>query len=201
MRKSSVTSRSSFPSGASSCQTTSFGFFLPSSPRSLPMHAVRGAEQVLQEILVALAGRAEQVRAPDEHVARPVLRIVRDPRRTASARRTSAPWRHSPSASMPGRRGVLRRSSSGLVLQLRRRRQPAHALGAHVVVDQRAVPRARRRGRRQDLRRHRASRSATGRCGRRSTTSSSSGAAGGPSRARRRAAASRLCGRSFSWPT
>src|ERR1039458_5754952 len=37
MRKSSVTSRSSFPSGASSRQTTSVGFFLPSCPRSLPI--------------------------------------------------------------------------------------------------------------------------------------------------------------------
>src|SRR5665213_3218313 len=37
MRKSSVTKRSSFPSGASSCHTTSIGFFLPSSPRSLPI--------------------------------------------------------------------------------------------------------------------------------------------------------------------
>src|SRR6185312_12874161 len=36
MRKSSVTSRSSFPFGASSRQTTSFGFFRPVSPRSLP---------------------------------------------------------------------------------------------------------------------------------------------------------------------
>src|SRR6202162_4966977 len=37
MRKSSVTRRSSFPSGASSCHTTSRGFFLPCSPRSLPI--------------------------------------------------------------------------------------------------------------------------------------------------------------------
>src|SRR6476659_1681311 len=37
IRKSSVTSRSSFPSGALSCHTTSDGFFLPSSPRSLPI--------------------------------------------------------------------------------------------------------------------------------------------------------------------
>ena len=85
MRKSSVTSRSSFPSGASSCQTTSFGFFAPVSPRSLPMHAVRRAEQVLEEILVPLAGGAEQVRAPDEHVARPVLRMRPGPRRTSSS--------------------------------------------------------------------------------------------------------------------
>src|SRR5487761_2625703 len=37
IRKSSVTKRSSFPSGACSCQTTSLGFFLPSSPRFLPI--------------------------------------------------------------------------------------------------------------------------------------------------------------------
>src|SRR5450759_986407 len=35
--KSSVTRRSSFPSGAWSCHLTSIGFFLPSSPRSLPI--------------------------------------------------------------------------------------------------------------------------------------------------------------------
>ena len=43
----------------------------------LAHHAVRRAEQVLEEILVPLAGRAQQVRAPHEHVARPVLRVVR----------------------------------------------------------------------------------------------------------------------------
>src|SRR6266849_347861 len=37
IRKSSVTRRSSFPSGACSCHLTSIGFFLPSSPRSLPI--------------------------------------------------------------------------------------------------------------------------------------------------------------------
>ncbi len=36
IRKSSVTSRSSLPSGASSCQTTSSGFCPPKLPRSLP---------------------------------------------------------------------------------------------------------------------------------------------------------------------
>ena len=43
----------------------------------LAQHAMLGAEQMLEEILVALAGGAEQVGAPDEHVARPVRRIVR----------------------------------------------------------------------------------------------------------------------------
>ena len=42
----------------------------------LAQHAVLGAEQVLEEILVALAGGAEQVGTPDEHVARPVRRVV-----------------------------------------------------------------------------------------------------------------------------
>src|SRR6266540_2304568 len=37
MRKSSVTRRSSFPSGASSCHTTSHDFFFPCSPSSLPI--------------------------------------------------------------------------------------------------------------------------------------------------------------------
>src|ERR1700674_5242992 len=37
MRKSRVTSRSSFPSGASSRQTTSVGFCAPSSPSCLPI--------------------------------------------------------------------------------------------------------------------------------------------------------------------
>src|SRR3546814_10061740 len=36
MRKSSVTSRSSFPLGASSCHFTSLGLTAPVSPRSLP---------------------------------------------------------------------------------------------------------------------------------------------------------------------
>ena len=39
--------------------------------------AVIGAEQVLEEVFMPLARRAEQVRAPDEEVARPVLRGVR----------------------------------------------------------------------------------------------------------------------------
>ena len=43
----------------------------------LALHAVLRAEQVLEEILVALARGAEQVGAPDEHVARPVRRVVR----------------------------------------------------------------------------------------------------------------------------
>ncbi len=43
----------------------------------LAKQAVRRAKQVLQEILMPLARRTEQVRAPDEHVARPVGLVVR----------------------------------------------------------------------------------------------------------------------------
>src|SRR6185503_680229 len=41
------------------------------------LDAVRRAEQVLEEVLMALARRSEQVRAPDEHVPREVVRMVR----------------------------------------------------------------------------------------------------------------------------
>src|SRR6187549_2574550 len=74
MRKSSVTSKSSFPCGASSCQTASTG--LAFLAQILAHDAVRRAEQVLQEVFVPLAGRAENIRTPYEHVARPVLRPV-----------------------------------------------------------------------------------------------------------------------------
>ena len=48
--------------------------------------------------------------------------------------------------------GGVFRDFDRIGLQLRRRRQPAHALGAHIVVDQRAVPRTCRRRRRQNFR-------------------------------------------------
>ena len=74
-RKSRVSSRSSFPSGASSCQSTSCGRW--ASPASVARKRAVGAEQVLEEVLVALARRAQQVRAPDRQDAREVLRRVR----------------------------------------------------------------------------------------------------------------------------
>ena len=68
-----LTSRSSLPTGASSRQVTS-------SERGLGLlgaHGVVGAQQVLEEVLVALARRAQQVRPPDREHPRPVLRRVR----------------------------------------------------------------------------------------------------------------------------
>src|SRR5574337_504214 len=43
----------------------------------LALQTAAGAEEMLEEILVALAGRTKQVGAPDEQVAREVHRIVR----------------------------------------------------------------------------------------------------------------------------
>ena len=115
----------------------------------LALHAMRGAEQVLEEIFVALARGAEQVRAPHEHVARPIVGMVRVFAGHLQFARLER-LRHV----------ILRLEAGGLRLfgevervlpQLRRRRQPAHALGAHIEVDQRAIPRSRRRGRRDHL--------------------------------------------------
>ena len=170
----------------------------PSSPRSLPMHAVVGAEQVLEEILVPLARRAQQVRAPDEQVARPVLRIVR----VLAGHLQLAGFQLLGDIVLDllaGRLGGLGHLQR-IGLQLRRRGQPAHALGADVVVDQAAVPVAFGRGRRQDLAcRQRLVAPLVG-VGVPGTRSSSCAAADGSSRARRPAAASRSAGAAFPGP-
>ena len=91
------------------------GRLLPAVLAEVLAHdAMRGAEQVLEEILVALAGRAEQVRAPDEQVARPVLRIVRVLAGELQLARLQSARRRSPSP--PCRRPPpCRETSSGLV--------------------------------------------------------------------------------------
>ncbi len=106
------------------------GFF---HAQVLALHAVAGAEQVLQEILVALAGRSQDVGAPHEHVARPVVRVVR----IGAAQLERAVLEALDCVVLR-----LHACGSGILhhlhrirLQLRRGRQPAHALGAHVVVD------------------------------------------------------------------
>ena len=43
----------------------------------LAHHAVRCAEQMFEEVFVALTGRTKQVGAPDEQIARPVGRVIR----------------------------------------------------------------------------------------------------------------------------
>ena len=90
IRKSAVISRSSLPSGASSCHFTIIRALV--SPVAVRHHVVVRAEQVLEEVLVALGRGAEQVRAPQDHGARPVLGRVDVLDRRSSARRSSA-WR------------------------------------------------------------------------------------------------------------
>ena len=53
------------------------GLLLAGLAQILALHAMGGAEQMLEEIFVALAARTQKVGAPDEEIARPVLRIVR----------------------------------------------------------------------------------------------------------------------------
>jgi hypothetical protein len=78
IRKSRLSSRSSLPSGASSCQTTSLGRCSGLGLRG-PQRVV-GAEQVLEEVLVALARGAEQVRPPDASAPAGSSRARRGPR-------------------------------------------------------------------------------------------------------------------------
>ena len=100
-------------------------------------HRVLRAQQILQEVLVSLAAGAQNVGAPDEHVAGEVLRIFRIV--TAHAHRAVLQAAHQ----------IIHRFFTGLLggiddiervsLELRGRRQPAHALGASVQVDHRQV--------------------------------------------------------------
>ena len=85
MRKSTLTSRSSLPRGISSRQRT-LGRALALGSGSASGPSWVGAEQVAQEVLLALARGAEQVRAPDEEHAREVRR-ARSGRRPRSRSR------------------------------------------------------------------------------------------------------------------
>ena len=101
------------------------------------LYAVRGAQQVLQEVLVSLAARTQQVGAPHEHVARPVVGVVR----VLAAHAQGAVGKPLGDELHRVLAGGLRLTHQlqRVRLQLRCRRQPAHALGAHVVVDHAAA--------------------------------------------------------------
>ena len=115
----------------------------------LAHHAVIGAQQMLEEILVPLAAGSQQVGAPDEQVAGPVLRGIR----------ILAGHLQGAGRELLGHIGRYRlarglgrlRHLQRVRLQLRRRGQPAHAFGPDVVVDQADVPIALRGRGRQDL--------------------------------------------------
>ncbi len=115
----------------------------------LALNPVRGAQQVLEEVFVALARGPEQVGAPDEHVARPVGRIVRIHARHLQLAALELVERIGPGVLTLGGGGLGHLQRIGL--QGRGRGQPAHALGLGVEVDHRAVPHAVRRGGGEDL--------------------------------------------------
>jgi len=98
---------------------------------------------------VALARGAEQVRAPDEQVARPVRRVVGV--FAAQLERAALQALDDVRLRVDARRLRRLRDRERIRLQLRRRRQPAHSLGAHVVVDHRRALRIAPGQRRADL--------------------------------------------------
>ncbi|MNM33410.1 hypothetical protein D3C81_440290 [compost metagenome] len=96
-------------------------------------HAVARAQQVLEHVLVALAGAAQQVGAPDEQVAREVIRVVwlfagKTQRAVLQRLEHVVLRRH---AGGGGITGDLQR----VAVELRCARQPAGAFGADVVVE------------------------------------------------------------------
>ena len=94
------------------------------------------AHQVAQHVFVSLARRAEQVRPPQEEVAREVDRIVR-----IFAGHLQRAVLQFPGAVVAGAHARLRRVLGDLQrvgAQLWRRRQPSHALGTHIEIDHRA---------------------------------------------------------------
>ena len=118
-------------------------------PEVLAHDAMGRAKQVLQEIFVPLARGAEKVGAPHEHVARPVPRIVGV--LAGELERATLEILHDVVLGLHAGGGGIARHLKGVGLELRRGRQPAHAFGTDVVVDDRTVPLARRCGRRDDV--------------------------------------------------
>ena len=101
-------------------------------------HGVLRAEQVLEEVLVALAAGTENIRAPHEHIAREVLGVVRIVAAHIELARLQVLDRIGNRILAGGFGGGDDIERIGF--QLRRRRQPAHAFRLGVQVDQAHVP-------------------------------------------------------------
>ena len=102
----------------------------------LALHAVFRSQQVLAEILVALAARTQEVRAPDKHIARPVLGRIgvlaaHLQRAVFQSLDHKIFWIHA------GGFGLLN-NLDRIGFELRGAWQPAHAFGANVVVNRAA---------------------------------------------------------------
>ena len=103
----------------------------------LALQTVARAEHVPQHVLVALAGRTEQIRAPDEHRARKVLRRIRIG--VGEVQRAGFHLcHHVVSGRLPGLFGRAH-DLERIAIQLRRTRQPAHAYRAQVQIHQSAA--------------------------------------------------------------
>src|SRR5690554_6963896 len=100
----------------------------------LTLDAVASAQQVLEHVLMTLARAAQQVGAPDEHVAWEVLRSIRIFRGKAELTLLEL----GNSVVLGGHTGSfsLLRQTQWVGIELGCRGQPAHALRAHVEVDQ-----------------------------------------------------------------
>src|SRR5262249_59119018 len=103
----------------------------------LALQPVTRAEEMAQEIFVPFAGRAEQVRAPYEEIAREVLGIVRILAGHAQAATLET-----------GNDMILQRNTARFRLgrerqridgELRCRGEPAHAFGPDIEVDEAAA--------------------------------------------------------------
>ena len=100
----------------------------------LALQAMAGAEQVLEHVLVALARRAKQVGSPDEHVAREVFRRLRVGEGEIQLAGLELAHRVLHRIQAVGLGIAHERQRIGI--ELRCRRQPAHAHRAQVEVHQ-----------------------------------------------------------------
>ncbi|MNG56471.1 hypothetical protein D3C79_145510 [compost metagenome] len=115
----------------------------------LALNAVFSAQQVFEHVLMALAGGAQEVGTPDEQVTREVLRVVRllggEAKPPRLQRVDGEIYRRLPGGFR------LRRQMQRVNAQLWRGRQPPHAFGTHVEIDQAAAKARLVRQRRQQL--------------------------------------------------
>ncbi len=115
----------------------------------LALNAAFRAQQIAQHVLMAFAGGAQQVRAPDKHIAWMVASVIRQ-----FAGEAHVPGFKSLYRIVDGRHpGVfrLRGQMQRVHVQLGRGREPAHALGAYVEINQVAGKVCGVRQRRQQL--------------------------------------------------
>ncbi len=98
------------------------------------LNAILGTQQVLEHVFMTFTGGTQQVGTPDKQVTRMVFTVLR-----LFGRKANSPL-------FQRFHGVIDRRHAGFLrfvsntqrvhAQLRRRRQPAHTLSAHVEVDQ-----------------------------------------------------------------